>query len=85
VQHHVVVVEDGFEVLALVVDDDVGAEALDQRDVGGAGGGGSEMLRQLDGERAHTARPGLDENLLSVPQLGSTSACRAVPSDPPAG
>ena len=59
VQHHVVVVEDGFEVLCLVVDDDVGAEALDQLDVGGAGGrghGGAEMLGQLHGERAHTAR-----------------------------
>jgi hypothetical protein len=77
-KHDVVVVEDGLEVLCLVVDGDVCAEAFDQLDVGGAGGrghGGSEVLGQLDGERAHAARPGLDEDLLSGLQVGSFDEC----------
>ena len=67
-QRHVVAVEDGGDVVAAVVDDDVGAEALDELGVGDARRGGderAEVLGELDGDGADAARPGLDEDPLT--------------------
>lgn len=55
VQGYVVALQDAFEVIFPVVDDNIGTEALHPVDVGGAGGGGysgPEMLRQLNGKGA---------------------------------
>ena len=57
----------------LVVDHDIRAQALHERDVSCAGGGshgGAQLLGQLDRKRAHAARARLDEDLLTSLELG---------------
>ncbi len=67
VQHQVVAAQELFEVLAAVVDDDVGAELAHEVHVGGTCGGRdgrAEMLGELDGDRSDSPGAGVDEDLL---------------------
>jgi hypothetical protein len=69
----VIVAKHVVETLAPIVDDDVGAEPLHESDVGVAGRRSdrrAEVLRELNGERAHAARAGLDEDALAGAQSG---------------
>src|SRR5581483_11364005 len=74
VQNQVIAAQEGCEVILLVVDDDVGAQALHQFDVRGAGrrcDAGAQVLRQLDGNGPDAAGAGVNKHLLSLPQPGA--------------
>ena len=73
VEDDVVAGQDLLEVLLFIVDDDIGAEAFDQLDICRArrrGDRRAEVLRQLDGESAHAAGAGMDEDFLPLLQPG---------------
>ena len=82
VQDQIVARQNLLEILRLVVDDHIRAEALDQLDIFRARrrrNCRAEMLGELDGKSPHTTGAGLDEDLLTGLQLAtSTSACQAV-------
>ena len=74
VQDHVVAIQDLREILFLVVDDDIRAETSDQIDIRRAGRRRyrcADVLCQLDGKRADPAGTAVDQDLLSLLQLGA--------------
>ena len=78
VQHQVVPVEELFEVLAAVVDDDVGAELAHEVDVAGADRGGdrgAEVLGELDRDRPDSAGAGVDEDPLPRLHVAPLDEC----------
>ena len=80
VQNDVVTAEERFEILAFVVDDDVGAEALHQIDIRRAGSrrnDRAEMLGQLNGEGSQATGAGMDQDLLA---LASVALFRPAPA-----
>ena len=74
VHDDVVVAQDLFEIVLLVVDDDIRAEALHQIDVRGARRrrhGRADVLGELDCKCSHAAGAGVDEDFLSLLQVRS--------------
>ena len=74
IQDHIVIMQDRFEIVLLVVDDDIGAEALHQIDIRRARcrrDGRAEMLRQLNCKCSYTTGARVDENFLPFLQVRS--------------
>src|SRR6266702_5636734 len=74
IQDHVITVQELFEVVFPVVDDNICTEALDQIGIRRAGCRGyrrADVLRQLNRECAYTAGASVDENFLPLLQIPS--------------
>ncbi|MNG09163.1 hypothetical protein D3C84_925690 [compost metagenome] len=68
VQHHVVVMQDTFEVLMCVVDHQIGPQRPDPFDIRGAGGCGdkrTEVFGKLNGNGADTAGTRVNQHFLA--------------------
>ncbi len=78
VEHDVAIARRLGEILRVVVDRPIGAEALDVIVVAGAGGGdhgGAQMLGQLDPKSGHTSGAALDQDSLAGFELGRVLDC----------
>jgi hypothetical protein len=73
VEDDIIVAQDRFKVLCLVVNDQIRAEGFQPFGVCGAGGGGDigpDVFGQLDGDGADAAGTGLDEDFLPGAEFG---------------